>query len=250
MSKLKNLFGKRIGTLLTTVLVVSLVYGGVALADIIIQGGQNTINISENGQDFEDEFTFSAFVTRDTGLDAGFNSISISDTLRFGPNTDEGRNYHFKHIDFAVASTTLVSEQNLFGETQYVCDGGVDIFMSGVATGTIEFLVGTSSTVFVDNDNVCGTTDACGNATAGEASILLSGDVISGITATSTLFNKEDFQGTDTRDGSGERHCVPILSLEYLTVYASSSSDVFFNIVNSTNLLDGYVQLTTFTLDN
>lgn len=134
-----------------------------------------------------------------------------------------------------TSSVATLLGKNVYVYDAYVVLGGVPTTTS--ATANPSFLIGTSSVPYIVKDGACGATAACSAATAHEASILNTGSIAAG-SATSTVFFKADYQGTDTRDGSGTRYVVPVSSTDYLTLFASSSPATNFTdtvFLDSTN---------------
>ena len=122
----------------------------------------------------------------------------------------------------ATSSGALVNPES---ETIYVYDATARI---QTATGTVqEITIGTSSVAYVAPQDSCGADGTCAATTAGDASILQTGDITASTAANTTYF-KADYEGTDTRDGSGTRYIVPVLSGEYLTCAASSTIDIAY----------------------
>ena len=122
---------------------------------------------------------------------------------------------------------------------------------TGRPTTTPSIYMGTSSVSWITKTTSCGgdsgSTDVtCAAVTAGMASVLMTG-AMPARNATGTTFFKQDFQGTDTRDGSGTRFVVPIREDSYLSMFASSTdvhelSDGFWDIEGDSpaNFFAGY----------
>ena len=111
-----------------------------------------------------------------------------------------------------TSSAVLINPET---ETIYVYDATVKI--QTATTSAITYQAGTSTSIGIDQDTIS-TTD--GNS-YGAASILFTGT-----TAVPTLgfvFFKADYEATDTRDASGTRYVIPVLTTEYLLCAASTT---------------------------
>lgn len=156
------------------------------------------------------------------GRFSGFTSINVTEELRFGENNKLNNGYSMGFKVFDLSATSSATELNDTGETLYVYDAYVRV--QTATTSDIGYLIGTSSAAFIARDGTCGTTGVCGATTAGEASILNTTNQSGGTTVGDTFF-KADYQGTDTRDGSGTRFVVPIIDQEYISCFASTTPD-------------------------
>lgn len=128
-------------------------------------------------------------------------------------------------VVITASATSSAAVVNPESETIYVFDAWARI---QTATGTVqELTLGTSTVAYVAPQGSCGADDTCANATAKDASILQTGDITASTAANTTYF-KADYQGTDTRDGSGSRYLVPVNSGEYFTCSASTTLDIAY----------------------
>ena len=153
-------------------------------------------------------------------------------------------------IDFTDATETPVFWRNRKGTIAWFHDE-TQLKLTDMATTSVKLAIGTTSGDFIDQSVISGffpTDTAVGSATAeGFYSILYTGNVAAGTNTSTARFIKEDFQGADTRDGSGERHLVPVLPDERVVVIATATPGTL-GVTGSDNLLDGTVILRYFLI--
>lgn len=216
------------------ILGVLAVFALVVSVSAYVFAGGNSVNVSGDYNDYsgqaQSEGSFGAFIADATGFtdvtitndlvvdgqlssEEGFSLGTLSST---GVLTD-GYTEKLAVINLsATSSAVLVNPES---ETIWVYDASVRI---QTATSTaISYLAGTSTSQGIDQGAICGATGFCGTATANHASILNTGTAA--VTTALDTFFKADNQGTDTRDGSGTRFVVPVLSGEYLICAASTT---------------------------
>lgn len=122
----------------------------------------------------------------------------------------------------ATSSGAIINPED---ETIYVFDGWTRI---QTATDTIQELrIGTSTIDYVTPETSCSADDTCSAADAKEVSILQTGDIAANTAVGATYF-KDDYQGTDTTDGSGTRYVVPVEDDQYITCSASTTLDIAY----------------------
>lgn len=207
-------------------------------AKVVVEG--NYIEASQGGSDMLGGSVHNTMEDFSEGISVDGNQVLNG----FGEWTgDKGRlvygEYHMPFTEATTSAGVLVGDiDGIDSQTIYVYDAYYVI--TGSATTTVEILLGTSTKAYITHDEQCGIDGSCGSATANEASILRTGN-ITGSTATSTIYSKLDFQGTDTRDASGTRYVVPVAYTDYLTMYASTTPATNrTDIEANSNLFDGY----------
>jgi len=152
-------------------------------------------------------------VTGDIVAEKGYSLGTLSATSTFS----DGYTKRLVTVDLDATSSAVVI--NPEDETIWVYDATLRV--QTATTSNIAYQMGTTTSVGVEQALTCGATGVCAAATAGHASILDTGaEAVP--TALDTFF-KADYQGTDTRDGSGTRFVVPVLDDEYLSCNASTT---------------------------
>jgi len=198
--------------LIVTGVTVTLAYNG-GSPKVVVEGDFIEAESSQEdllgGITLEDEvFVYNAFFESGIGL----GKTDANNKLIDG--------YKEKIAVIDLLSTSSASLLNPEGETIYVYDTTVRVQdATSVATA---YRIGTSSAAVIAADGTCGADGSCAATTAADASILNTGTAA--VTTALDTFFKMDYQGTDTRDGSGIRYVVPVNSGEYLMVTASSSA--------------------------
>lgn len=124
-------------------------------------------------------------------------------------------------LEIDLNATTSAGTLNPEGATIWVYDAYVRQQTASSTAGGSGYVIGTSSTGVIAADGTCGAGDTCGAGNGGMASILKTGAIAT--QAVGNMYFKADFQGTDTRDGSGTRFVVPVASTDYITCHASST---------------------------
>lgn len=163
--------------------------------------------VNFGGVTAEDEiFTAGVAVEGLLGAEGGIGQGSVDDNM----SLTNGYIMKVANIDLSATSSAVLL--NPEGETIYVYDATARI-QTATTTASTAYLMGTSTSSGIEQALLCGATGVCGTATSKEASILNTGAITP--VALDTYF-KADYQGTDTRDGSGTRFVVPVLSSEYL----------------------------------
>lgn len=139
--------------------------------------------------------------------------ISLVDTFFATSTATLQDGYTLDTIQIELNATSSAGILNPFDETIYVTDDSyVRVVLA--TTTSVSYQMGTTTDGEIEPKLSCAVTGTCSATTAGNASIL---NTASTTPAANGIYFKEDFQGTDTRDASGERHFVPVLDDEYLT---------------------------------
>lgn len=171
--------------------------------------GQSLGGVTSENEIFSADVAVEGLLATEGGIGQG----SVDDNLTL----TDGRIAKMVSVDLSATSSAGIL--NPEGETIWVYDSTV---LVQTATSTaIAYLTGTTTAGIVPQDGTCGATGDCAAATAGMASILNTGTAAA--TTVGNTFFKLDYQGTDTRDASGVRYLVPVLSTEYLTCTASTT---------------------------
>lgn len=166
--------------------------------------------------------------TRFPNSDLTAKSIFSQNGYRFGTQTDGTltNGYTEKVLNVDLNATSSAGTLNPEGVTIWVYDASVRI--QTATTSAISYLMGTTTAGIVGANDTCGVNDTCVGANSGMASILNTGTAAA--TTVGNTFFKLDYQGTDTRDGSGVRYVVPVTSTNYLTCFASTTPADFYQV--------------------
>ena len=163
----------------------------------------------------------------------------------------------------ATTSDCWLNNEGESGDYIYVYDAFINPDNTG--TTTVDVKIGTSSVAYISLErgaNEAGGSCSAGNAastdcdapTAAVASIMGNYtniiQITGGTTATTTSFFKMDYQGEDTRDGSGTRYNVPVLYGEYVCLSASSTDGNTNNtdLTGAKRLFDVHAVLKFFSI--
>lgn len=211
----------------------------------------DTVNITNEAGELELSQPLGGEATTSVSQISSFNTVDAHGCVRladpelsFGNYTQDAVWKCIEVINFASATNTPVAWQNRKGEQIWVTDN-TDIQLLGVPSSTARMIIGTSTTAFINNTE---TEHIATGVITGTNSILITGDFDSSNSATTTsVFFKEDYQGSDTRDGSGERHFVPVVPGDYVTVFATSTNPGA--IFTSDSYFDGQLHLEYLLID-
>ena len=211
----------------------------------------NSFGLSFGGANFNEPQNDIATSTLDLQAEG---SISIHDRLRFGDdplvnNNSVTKKFLFK--DFADATTTIFAIENQEGKNIYVQRIGLEL--TGLATTTMQFFVGTSSVDHVTPDDA--TIAAIANPGAGNAADYLTGlmdDVLvtdlSALDATGTILLSDVVEYAPVDLGHGTRiEGVPVSPGSFILGYASTTdpdgAQTNYGISGTDNLFDGKVYI-------
>jgi len=162
------------------------------------------------------------FETFDEGI--GVDGVMIIDEEGF-PVSDAGTVTE-GYISVALSATTSATVINPKDGTIWVSPESYVDIITGTTTRIAYYVGTTTASLTLSKDSACGATGVCGAATAREASII--NPTTTGLgwnpTTAGDVFIAQDFPGTDTRDGSGNRYWVPVKDDEYISIYASTTA--------------------------
>jgi hypothetical protein len=204
-----------IGVLALAITITLSVAGALAYNDSIINNFYGEATLNQGGGTGE-VAGLGAINADPRDIYSGFTDVNITGELRFG-NEDkltDGFSQGYKVL--TLNATSSVAELNNTGETLWVYDAYMRIQTATTSNG-IEYVLGTSTVASVPRD-------ANFTTKPGLASIASSTKNMTTTVVGDTYF-KDDFQGVDTRDGTGIRYVVPVLDQEYFTCYASSTTE-------------------------
>ena len=129
--------------------------------------------------------------------------------------------YRQGHANVDLTNTSSAVLLNPEGRSIFVYDATLRI-QTATTTANIAYLMGTSTSSGLDQGQLCGFTGVCATAAGGgEASILNTAAITAAANAT---YFKADYQGTDTRDGSGTWFNPIVRGDEYLFCGVSTTA--------------------------
>lgn len=234
--KTKPILGNRIDKMLGVVLVVAVISCAIGVSIGLVKAYQskkaNTVienaggvTINNQGDNLSDTMIGGEATTTPQTI-TEFNDLAIKGcVIRMDSEVNSGNWYSQTYWDCVEviplpASTSTAVWQNRKGKPIWV-DGLTTLTIGTMATTSARFTVGTSTSQFL---NPYDSTIQDTAKVNGANSILRTGTVAFTAPSTTLVFTKQDYEGADTRDGSGSYFLVPVLEGQYVTLFASTTN--------------------------